>query len=152
MDKYTYTSTHQIINRQSLLKNVCLCKKKKLLVPQRKNIILNSSNWQCTNNTHLLRLVQILGTSMTTKMWEVTVDHARTCTLDNRLHLYFPINSQKKTGVVFNAVGQVMGLLLDYCYILIDNLPELQKACFSYHINLHSLLIFYLSHFQPLSA
>lgn len=73
-------------------------------------------------------LRDILGTSMTTKMWEVTVDHARTCTLDNRLHLYFPINSQKKTGVVFNAVGQVMGLLLDYCYILIDNLPELQKA------------------------
>ncbi|KAL7161580.1 hypothetical protein ACSBR2_042113 [Camellia fascicularis] len=73
-------------------------------------------------------LQDILGTSMTTKMWEATVDHARTCTLDNRLHLYFPINSQKKTGVVFNAVGQVMGLLLDYCYILIDNLPEHQKA------------------------
>ncbi|THF95125.1 hypothetical protein TEA_016991 [Camellia sinensis var. sinensis] len=58
------------------------------------------------SDMELMWRCQILGTSMTTKMWEVTVDHARTCTLDNRLHLYFPINSQKKTGVVFNAVGQ----------------------------------------------
>ncbi|KAF7136001.1 hypothetical protein RHSIM_Rhsim08G0168600 [Rhododendron simsii] len=47
---------------------------------------------------------EIIGTA---KMWEATVDHARKCVLDKRLHLYFPIDSEKKSGVVFNDVGQV---------------------------------------------
>ncbi|KAI8543593.1 hypothetical protein RHMOL_Rhmol08G0230500 [Rhododendron molle] len=36
------------------------------------------------------------------KILEATVDHAKKCVLDKRLHLYFPIDSEKKSGVVFN--------------------------------------------------
>lgn len=75
---------------------------------------------------------------MSAKMWEVTVDHARTCVLDKRTFLYCPPGSQQKSGVVFNVVGQVMGLLSECQYVPIDRLSETQKAQFSYHI----LLVF----------
>ncbi|KAG5522892.1 hypothetical protein RHGRI_034890 [Rhododendron griersonianum] len=68
------------------------------------------------------RLKNILGTGMSAKMWEVTIDHARRCVLDPGLFLYCPPGSQQKTGVVFNIVGQVMGLLSDCQYAPIDKL------------------------------
>ena len=67
---------------------------------------------------------------MSAKMWEVTVDHARTCTLDSRLFFYCPPGSQQKTGVAFNVVGQVMGLLSECKYSSIDKLSETEKAFF----------------------
>lgn len=74
------------------------------------------------------RLRHILGTGMSTKMWEVTVEHARTCVLDKRVYLYCPPGTQQKSGVVFNVVGQVMGLLSECQYVPIDKLSETQKA------------------------
>ncbi|KAK4800878.1 hypothetical protein SAY86_021365 [Trapa natans] len=75
------------------------------------------------------RLRNILGTGMSAKMWEVTVEHARTCVLDKRVYLYFPPpTSEIKTGVVFNIVGQVMGLLSECKYISIDKLSEAEKT------------------------
>ncbi|KAM7475560.1 hypothetical protein LguiB_022803 [Lonicera macranthoides] len=73
------------------------------------------------------RLRNILGTGMSTKMWEVTVEHAKTCILDKKLFLYCP-SSQQKNHVVFNAVGQLMGLLSEDQYILADKLSETEKA------------------------
>ncbi|KAK7389033.1 hypothetical protein VNO78_23864 [Psophocarpus tetragonolobus] len=73
------------------------------------------------------KLRSILGTGMSAKMWEVTVDHARTCVLDTTRHLYFPSNSQEP-GVVFNAVGQVTGLLSECEYVTVDKLSETDKA------------------------
>ncbi|KAF9671538.1 hypothetical protein SADUNF_Sadunf12G0057900 [Salix dunnii] len=52
------------------------------------------------------RLRYILGPGMSAKMWEVTVEHARTCVIDKRIYLYRPPVSQQNTGVVFNIVGQ----------------------------------------------
>ncbi|XP_031277348.1 calmodulin-binding protein 60 A isoform X1 [Pistacia vera] len=74
------------------------------------------------------RLRHILGTGMSAKMWEVTVDHARTCILDKRTFLYCPPGSQQKSGVVFNVVGQVMGLLSECQYVPVDKLSETEKA------------------------
>ncbi|XP_059640854.1 calmodulin-binding protein 60 A [Cornus florida] len=74
------------------------------------------------------RLRNILGTGMSAKMWEVTVDHARTCTLDKKLYLYCPPGFQPKTGVVFNIVGQVMGLLSECECVPVDKLSETKKA------------------------
>lgn len=76
----------------------------------------------------LIMYVQILGTGMSAKMWEVTVEHARTCVIDKRVYLYCPPTSQLKTGVVFNLVGQVMGLLSDCQYVPIEKLSETEKA------------------------
>ncbi|XP_060204795.1 calmodulin-binding protein 60 A-like isoform X2 [Lycium barbarum] len=73
------------------------------------------------------RLRNVLGTGMSTKMWEVTVEHARTCLLDKKMYLYYPSESVPKTGVAFNIVGQVMGLLPDCQLVPADNLSETQK-------------------------
>ncbi|KAM2674792.1 hypothetical protein EV2_015935 [Malus domestica] len=78
------------------------------------------------------RLRNILGTGMSAKMWEVTVEHAQTCTLDKRVYLYYPPSSQE-TGVAFNIVGQVMGLLLEHEYVSVSKLSETQKAD-GYHL------------------
>ncbi|XVE54913.1 hypothetical protein DITRI_Ditri03aG0120200 [Diplodiscus trichospermus] len=73
------------------------------------------------------RLRHILGTGMSAKMWELTVEHARTCVLDKRVHLYIPPGSQQKSGVVFNIVGQVTGVLSECQYLTIDKLSETEK-------------------------
>ncbi|XP_021891891.1 calmodulin-binding protein 60 A isoform X2 [Carica papaya] len=74
------------------------------------------------------KLRHILGTGMSAKMWEITVEHARTCVIDKRVFLYYPPSSLKKSGVVFNIVGQVMGLLLECQYVPCDKLAETEKA------------------------
>lgn len=74
------------------------------------------------------RLRHVLGTGMSAKMWEVTVEHARTCVIDKRMFLYYAPGSQQKSGVVFNVVGQVMGVLSDSQYVPIDKLPETEKV------------------------
>ncbi|XP_020537431.1 calmodulin-binding protein 60 A isoform X2 [Jatropha curcas] len=73
------------------------------------------------------RLRHVLGTGMSAKMWEVTIEHARTCVLDKRMYLYYAPASQHKSGVVFNVVGQVMGLLSDSQYVPIDKLSDTEK-------------------------
>ncbi|KAM0035061.1 putative CALMODULIN-BINDING PROTEIN60 [Helianthus debilis subsp. tardiflorus] len=73
-------------------------------------------------------LRQILGPGMSTKMWEVVVEHATRCVIDdNKLYLYCP-QAHKKDGVVFNVVGQVLGLLSDCKYVVSSKLPETEKA------------------------
>ncbi|KAL2539518.1 Calmodulin-binding protein 60 A [Abeliophyllum distichum] len=74
------------------------------------------------------RLRNIIGTGMSTKMWEVTVEHAQTCVLDKNLHLYNPSGSEQKIGVVFDVVGQVTALFSDGRYIPGDKLSETEKA------------------------
>ncbi|CAL1406460.1 unnamed protein product [Linum trigynum] len=74
------------------------------------------------------KLRHILGTGMSAKMWEVTVEHAQTCVLDNRVYLYFSSGGQLKTAVVFNLVGQVRGVLSEFQYLSIDNMSETEKA------------------------
>ncbi|XP_065635101.1 uncharacterized protein LOC112006826 isoform X3 [Quercus suber] len=88
------------------------------------------------------RLQNILGTGMSAKMWEVTVEHAQTCVLEKRMFLYSPPSSQQKYGVVFNVVGQVMGLLLECQYVPIDKLSETEKA------DAHNLVISAFKHWE----
>ena len=72
---------------------------------------------------------------MSTKMWEVTVEHARTCAIDKRIYMYCPPGTQQKSGVVFNIVGHLMGLFSECQYIPLDKLSETEKAqFFSLHI------------------
>ncbi|KAF8399323.1 hypothetical protein HHK36_015188 [Tetracentron sinense] len=73
------------------------------------------------------RLRNILGTGMSNKMWEVTVEHARTCSLDKRMYLYRPLSSQRRMGVVFDVIGQVLGLLAECQYVPNDELSGTEK-------------------------
>uniref|UniRef100_A0A0E0GPF3 Calmodulin-binding protein-like n=1 Tax=Oryza nivara TaxID=4536 RepID=A0A0E0GPF3_ORYNI len=68
----------------------------------------------------------ILGSGMSTKMWEVTVEHSKTCILPDKVHLYYP-DSLSKTAVVFNVVGEVRGLISEK-FVCADDLREKEKA------------------------
>ncbi|KAG8378990.1 hypothetical protein BUALT_Bualt07G0041800 [Buddleja alternifolia] len=60
--------------------------------------------------------------------WKVTVDHAQTCIIDdNKIYLYCP-SSESKTGVTFNVVGGLKGLIHDSHYVPINDLSEDEKA------------------------
>lgn len=75
--------------------------------------------------------MQTLGCGMSAKMWEATVEHARTCMLPDQMHVYFADSgSQRNTeaGVVFNVVGEVMGLLSQDQFISVNDLSESQKV------------------------
>lgn len=72
--------------------------------------------------------MQILGSGMSAKMWEVTVDHARTCTIGDQLHVYYP-NGPTKPGVVFSVVGQVVGLTSGEELVAFDDLSDNEKVC-----------------------
>ncbi|KAG8098808.1 hypothetical protein GUJ93_ZPchr0013g35056 [Zizania palustris] len=72
------------------------------------------------------RLQKILGSGMSTKMWEVTVEHSKTCILSDKVHLYYP-DSLSKTAVVFNVVGEVRGLIYEK-FVPADDLTEREKA------------------------
>lgn len=67
---------------------------------------------------------------MSTKMWEITVDHARKCVLEKGMCVYCLPDSQHKTGVVFNIVGQVMGVLAEGEYVPADKLSETDRVIF----------------------
>lgn len=73
------------------------------------------------------KLRNILGSGMSARMWEMTVDHARTCALSNQLQLYYSDNLQK-TGVVFDVIGELMGILTDQKFVSVNDLTDAQKA------------------------
>lgn len=73
-------------------------------------------------------ILQILGSGMSAKMWEVTIEHARTCVLDQKVYLYYSPVSQHSNGVVFNVVGQITGLYSETQYIPVDKMSESDKA------------------------
>lgn len=77
-------------------------------------------------NLDASRLRKILGSGMSTKMWEATVEHAKTCVLTDKVHHYYP-DGLNKAGVVFNVVGEVRGLISDK-YVFVDDFTEKEKA------------------------
>ncbi|XP_047329882.1 calmodulin-binding protein 60 A-like [Impatiens glandulifera] len=75
-------------------------------------------------NTNQQRLHNIL-TGMAAKLWEELVDHLRTCILDTKLNFYWC--SLNQNGVVFNVVGQIVGIFEKHQYTAIQNLSGTQK-------------------------
>ncbi|XP_051136533.1 calmodulin-binding protein 60 A-like isoform X2 [Andrographis paniculata] len=71
------------------------------------------------------RLRKILGNGMSAKMWDVTMEHAQTCTLDKKLYLYRTLDT---SNVVFNVVGQVIGIYSNGHLIPTNKLSEPEKA------------------------
>lgn len=73
------------------------------------------------------RLRNILGSGMSNKMWDVLVDHAKTCVLSGKLYVYYPEDA-RNVGVVFNNIYQFSGLIADGQYISADSLSDDQKV------------------------
>jgi len=85
---------------------------------------------------------------MSAKMWEVTVEHARTCVVGERVYLYHSPTSQHNNGVVFNVVGEVMGLYSENHYVPVDKMAENDKAYFLVTLKCYYLLFASLSSFE----
>ncbi|CAM6108981.1 unnamed protein product [Calypogeia fissa] len=73
------------------------------------------------------KLRTILGNGMSNKMWEGTVEHAKTCVLSGKLHVYYA-DEKQNIGVIFNNIFQLMGLIADGQYMSVDSLSDSEKV------------------------
>ncbi|KAJ9690303.1 hypothetical protein PVL29_012785 [Vitis rotundifolia] len=73
------------------------------------------------------RLRNILGSGMSNKMWDVLVEHAKTCVLSGKLYVYYP-DDVRSVGVVFNNIYELSGLIAGGQYHSADSLSENQKV------------------------
>ncbi|KAI3904659.1 hypothetical protein MKW98_014839 [Papaver atlanticum] len=73
------------------------------------------------------KLRNILGSGMSNKMWEVLVDHAKTCVLGGMLYVYYA-DDTRNVGVVFNNIYEFTGLISSGHYVSPDSVTESQKV------------------------
>lgn len=64
---------------------------------------------------------------MSNKMWEVLVDHAKTCVLGGMLYVYYA-DDTRNVGVVFNNIYEFTGLISSGQYVSPDSVTESQKV------------------------
>ncbi|GJZ78426.1 calmodulin-binding protein 60 E-like protein [Tanacetum coccineum] len=72
------------------------------------------------------RLRNILGSGMSNRMWENTVEHAKTCVLGGKLYVYYADLSQT-TGAIFNHIYELRGLIADGQFVPLESLSHNQK-------------------------
>ncbi|XP_061344867.1 calmodulin-binding protein 60 E-like isoform X2 [Gastrolobium bilobum] len=72
------------------------------------------------------KLRSILGSGMSNRMWENTVEHAKTCVLGGKLFVYFT-NETNNTGIVFNNIYELRGLVADGQFFSLESLTPNQK-------------------------
>lgn len=75
-------------------------------------------------------LFQILGSGMSNKMWDVLVEHSKTCALSGNVYVYYP-DEPRNVGVVFNNIYALSGLIAGGQYHSIDSLSESQRVSYS---------------------
>ncbi|KAH9304982.1 hypothetical protein KI387_009386, partial [Taxus chinensis] len=73
------------------------------------------------------KLRNILGSGMSNKMWESTVEHAKTCVLGGKLYVYYTDETQS-VGVIFNNVYELRGLIANQQYVPAESLSDSQKV------------------------
>ncbi|KAL2341954.1 hypothetical protein Fmac_009894 [Flemingia macrophylla] len=73
------------------------------------------------------RLRNILGSGMSNKMWDVLVEHAKTCVLSGKHYVYYT-DDARNVGVVFNNIYELSGLIADDQYYSADSLTDSQKV------------------------
>uniref|UniRef100_A0A1J3G4K8 Calmodulin-binding protein 60 B n=1 Tax=Noccaea caerulescens TaxID=107243 RepID=A0A1J3G4K8_NOCCA len=73
------------------------------------------------------KLRGILGSGMSNKMWDVLVEHAKTCVLSGKLYIYYAEDS-RTVGVVFNNIYELNGLISGDHYFSADSLSDCQKV------------------------
>ncbi|KAE8728631.1 Calmodulin-binding protein 60 B [Hibiscus syriacus] len=73
------------------------------------------------------RLRNILGSGMSNKMWDVLLEHARTCVLSGKLFVYYP-DCVRNVGIVFNNIHELSGLIANGQYYAADSLSDNQKV------------------------
>ena len=64
---------------------------------------------------------------MSNRMWENTVEHAKTCVLGGKLYVYYT-DAVHHTGVVFNHIYELRGLVNDGQFFSLESLTHSQKV------------------------
>ncbi|OVA20936.1 Calmodulin binding protein-like [Macleaya cordata] len=72
------------------------------------------------------RLRTILGSGMSNKMWEILIEHAKTCALSGKLYVFYD-DVARNVGVVFNNIYELSGLIAGGQYYPADSLSDSQK-------------------------
>ncbi|MCL7026853.1 hypothetical protein MKW94_014495 [Papaver nudicaule] len=73
------------------------------------------------------RLRSVLGSGMSNKMWEILIEHAKTCVLSGK-HYVFYDDVTRNVGVVFNNIYELNGLIAGGQYYPADSLSDTQKV------------------------
>ncbi|KAF8400337.1 hypothetical protein HHK36_013634 [Tetracentron sinense] len=76
-------------------------------------------------DSQLLRT--ILGSGMSNKMWEVLIEHSKTCVLSGKLYVYYN-DDTRNVGIVFDNICQLSGLIAGGQYYSADSLSDSQKV------------------------
>ncbi|PWA71047.1 Calmodulin binding protein-like protein [Artemisia annua] len=63
---------------------------------------------------------------MSNRMWENTVEHAKTCVLGGKLYVYYADLSHT-TGAIFNHIYELRGLIADGQFVPLESLTHNQK-------------------------
>ncbi|XP_020587224.1 calmodulin-binding protein 60 B-like isoform X2 [Phalaenopsis equestris] len=72
------------------------------------------------------RLRNILGSGMSNKMWDVLVEHAKTCVLSGKFYVYYS-EETRNVGAIFNNIYEFAGLIAGGQYLSAESLNESQK-------------------------
>ncbi|XP_074575972.1 protein SAR DEFICIENT 1-like [Curcuma longa] len=72
------------------------------------------------------KLRQVLGTGMSNKMWDATVEHAKKCIIPpEKLYSY---NCSQGLVLVFNAIYELLGAIIQDKLYCLDELPPTEKV------------------------
>jgi len=90
---------------------------------------------------------------MSNRMWEVLVEHAKTCVLSGKYYIYYS-DDTRNIGAIFNNIYEFTGLIAGGQYFSAESLNDSQKVgniWISLPIVLYlRLLIVYLLHLASL--
>jgi len=64
---------------------------------------------------------------MSNKMWDILVEHAKTCVLSGKHYVYYPEDA-RNVGVVFNNIYELSGLIANDQFYSAESLSENQKV------------------------
>lgn len=64
---------------------------------------------------------------MSNKMWEILVEHAKTCVLSGKYYVYYSDDS-RDVGAIFNNIYEFCGLIADEQFYSAENLNDSQKV------------------------
>ncbi|KAK4757254.1 hypothetical protein SAY87_007381 [Trapa incisa] len=73
------------------------------------------------------KLRNILGSSMSNKMWDALLEHAKTCVPSGKLYIYHP-DVNRNVGVIFNNIYEFIGFIAEEKFHSADSLSESQKV------------------------
>lgn len=64
---------------------------------------------------------------MSNRMWDNTVEHAKTCVLGGKLYIYYA-DGVHSAGVVFNHIYELRGLIAEGQFLPLESLNHNQKV------------------------